>query len=115
MENALTLTEFKENLRYLINNNKVRTDRGESPIAIGAEGACGIGKTEAIKQVAEELGYGYIRLNLSELEEVSDLIGFPIKEYKTVDNKWLPADVITKCCDRLEFTGEVRMSYATPS
>lgn len=65
-------------------------------------------------QICNELNYGCIRLNLAELEEVSDLTGFPIKEYKTKDNKWIPADLVSKFCDEDLFTGESRMSYAAP-
>ena len=68
-----------------------------------------------LKALADELGYGYIRLNLAELEEVSDLTGFPIKEYKTKDGNWIPADLVSKFCDESLYTGETRMGYATPS
>lgn len=114
MENTITLGEFKNLLKYLIDNNRVRYEMGCTPIAIGIEGPAGIGKTESIKQVAEELDYGYIRLNLAELEEISDLTGFPVKEYKTIDGKWIASDIIN-CCNGLEFTGEMRMSYAKPA
>ena len=87
---------------------------GGRPIALGIEGSAGLGKTSVLEQIAEELGYGYIRLNLAELEEVSDLTGFPIKEYKTKDDTWIPADLVHKYCDEGYFTGEARMSYAAP-
>lgn len=115
MNNTITLNEFKENLKYLIGNNKRLVENGERPISIGCEGPAGLGKTESIRQVAEELGYGYVRLNLAELEEVSDLVGFPLKEYKTTDGNWIPVDLINHVKDYIEFTGESRMSYAAPS
>ena len=115
MENTITLGEFKELFKYLIDNNKRLIERGLKPISIGIEGAAGIGKTMTLQALAEELGYGYIRLNLAELEEVSDLTGFPIKEYRTKDDKWIPADLVTKFCDETLFTGETRMGYAAPS
>lgn len=115
MENTITLGEFKELFKYLIDNNKRLIERGLKPISIGIEGAAGIGKTMTLQALAEELGYGYIRLNLAELEEVSDLTGFPIKEYRTKDDKWIAADLVTKYCDETLFTGETRMGYAAPS
>lgn len=112
--NQITLDEFKDTIKYLIKNNKALVDAGDKPIAFGIEGSAGLGKTSMLEQIAEELNYGYIRLNLAELEEVSDLTGFPIKEYKTKDNTWIPADLVHKYCDEGYFTGESRMSYATP-
>lgn len=114
MENSITLSEFKHILKYLINNNKSLIERGESPIAIGIEGEAGLGKTATLTQVCDELNYGCIRLNLAELEEVSDLTGFPIKEYKTKTGEWVPADLVSKFCDEDIFTNESRMSYAAP-
>ena len=112
--NQLTLDESKEIFKYLIKNNEALVAAGGRPIALGIEGSAGLGKTSVLEQIAEELGYGYIRLNLAELEEVSDLTGFPIKEYKTKDNTWIPADLVHKYCDEGYFTGEARMSYAAP-
>lgn len=113
--NQLTLDEFRENLKYLIMNNRALEDRGVSPIAIGIEGEAGLGKSAILKQVAEELGMSFTRINLAELEEVSDLTGFPIKEFQTSDGEWIPADLVGKYCDPEKFTGRHRMSYATPS
>ena len=112
--NQLTLDESTEILKYLIKNNEALVAAGGRPIALGIEGSAGLGKTSVLEQIAEELGYGYIRLNLAELEEVSDLTGFPIKEYKTKDDTWIPADLVHKYCDEGYFTGEARMSYAAP-
>lgn len=114
MNNQITLDEFKDILKYLIKNNKNMIESGKSPIAVGIEGEAGLGKTSILMDVCNELNYGCIRLNLAELEEVSDLTGFPIKEYRTKDNKWIPADLVHKFCDEDYFTGESRMSYATP-
>lgn len=114
MDNQITLDEFKDILKYLIKNNKNMIESGKSPIAVGIEGEAGLGKTSILMDVCNELNYGCIRLNLAELEEVSDLTGFPIKEYRTKDNKWIPADLVHKFCDEDYFTGESRMSYATP-
>ena len=111
----ITLDEWAETIKYLIKNNKSLVDSGDKPIAFGIEGSAGLGKTSMIEQIANELNYGYIRLNLAELEEVSDLTGFPIKEYETKDGKWIPADLVHKYCDEDYFTGESRMGYAAPS
>lgn len=114
MENTLTLDEFRDICKYLIKNNKQLIEKGGRPIAIGIEGEAGLGKTSILMQICDELNYGCIRLNLAELEEVSDLTGFPIKEYKTNDGEWVPADLVHKFCDEKVFTNESRMSYAAP-
>jgi len=114
MNNTVTLDEFKDILKYLIKNNRDMEDRGESPIAVGIEGEAGLGKSAILKQIAEELNMSYTRINLAELEEVSDLTGFPIKEFQTSDGEWIPADLVGKYCDPDKFTGKSRMSYATP-
>ena len=117
--NNITLDEFKDIFKYLINNNKRLVEEGKYPIAIGIEGAAGLGKSTVLKDLAEEMGMTYAQINLSELEETSDLCGFPIKEYQINcdgDIKWVPADLLPSCnCSEYEFTGQTRMAYATPS
>ena len=121
--NEMTLNEFKEVFSYLLDNNKQLEDKGLRPIAVGLEGEAGTGKTSIVMQLAEEKGMTLCKLNLSQLEEVGDLTGFPIKEYEVAwmengqikDKRWLP-EVQTKNLDiRLKLTGKVRMSYAPPA
>ena len=117
--NNITLDEFKDIFKYLITNNKRLVDEGKNPIAIGIEGEAGVGKTTVLQDLAKELGMTCVKLSLSELEEVSDMTGFPIKEYyvECDGNKvWMPADLLSNYgCGELKFSGETRMSYATPS
>lgn len=42
--NEMTISEFTDVLNYLLDNNKELEEKGLSPIAIGIEGAAGIGK-----------------------------------------------------------------------
>lgn len=42
--NNITLDEFKDIFKYLIINNKRLVEDGKYPIAIGIEGAAGLGK-----------------------------------------------------------------------
>ena len=126
--NEITLKEFGEIFKYIISNNRQLMADGKSPITIAAEGPCGIGKTTKIIELAKEMGMSFVKINLSELEEISDLVGFPIKEYKikqldhtskTMIEKWVAADLLAiysqMPCDEYEFTGESRMGYATPA
>ena len=121
--NEMTLNEFKEVFSYLLDNNKQLEDKGLRPIAVGLEGEAGTGKTSIVMQLAEEKGMTLCKLNLSQLEEVGDLTGFPIKEYEVAwmengqikDRRWMP-EIQTKNLDiRLKLTGKVRMPYAPPA
>ena len=82
MQNEITLEDFKTVLGYLINNNRRLVDDGKFPISVGICGEAGVGKTTMIKDFANENKMTFIKLNISELEEIGDLTGFPIKEYK---------------------------------
>ena len=125
--NTITLDEFKDIFNYLLDNNKRLVDEGKNPTAVGILGDAGLGKTSLIQQIAEERGATFVKLNLSELEEVSDLTGFPIKEYKLrVKNSegklvdtWVAHDLLDlylrSACEDFELTDQVRMSYATPA
>lgn len=118
--NEITLKEFAQIFKFIIENNKTLEDAGRHPISVAAEGACGLGKTTAIQELADEIGATFVKINLSELEEVSDLTGFPIKEYEVEvegERKWVPADLVNMytCDSNASFTGNSRMGYATPA
>ena len=70
----------------------------------------------------------FVKLNLGELEEVGDLTGFPVKEFKINEldenrnvtaTNWVAHDLLstyfTKPCETYEITDESRMGYATPA
>ena len=104
--NTITLDEFKEICNYLLDNNKRLMDEGKKPTAICLEGEAGIGKTETV---------------------MADLLGFPLKEYKLkvkqengeFKEEWVAHDLLDlylrSACEDFQLTGDVRMSYATPS
>ena len=84
----MNIEEIKSTLNYLLDNNLDLVEQGLDKIAINIVGEAGIGKTSIIKQMAEERGAGYKRLNLSELEEIGDIVGIPQKEFlMTKDNE----------------------------
>ena len=82
--NSINLEEFTEIFGYLINNNKRLQDEGKKTSSVGLEGPAGIGKTAIVEQIAKERGMTFIKLNLSQLEEIGDLIGFPLKQFKII-------------------------------
>ena len=118
--NEITLKEFAQIFKFIIENNRTLEDAGRHPISVAAEGACGLGKTTAIQELADEIGATFVKINLSELEEVSDLTGFPIKEYEVEiegEKRWIPSDLVGMytCDSNASFTGNSRMGYATPA
>lgn len=121
--NEMILSEFTEVFNYLLDNNKQLEEQGLTPIAIGIEGAAGIGKTSLIQQVAEKRGMTLCKLNLSQLEEVGDLVGFPQKEVLlqwkskdgTIKTKWWPENLLSKVPPNVTVTSNTRMGYAVPS
>lgn len=119
--NEITLNEFKEIFKFIIANNRRLEDEGKKTTACSASGNAGLGKTAVVRQIAEELGMTCVVVRLSQIDEASDLVGFPIKEYEVIDEKgeqqWLSNDIIqtlTNCRD-YTFTGKSRMGYAPPA
>lgn len=114
----LTLGEFSSILGYLIDNNHRLIDTGDTPISVCIEGEAGLGKTAVVQQVAESKGMSFVKINLAQIEEPAELVGFPFKEYKIIVNgeeKWVSADLLQNMnCDYLT-TNDSRMSYAVPS
>lgn len=77
----MKIEEAKKMINYLLDNNLDLVKNGQYKIAIGLEGAPGIGKTAIVKELAEERGAKFVRVELSSMEEIGDLIGIPIKEF----------------------------------
>ena len=121
--NEMTIGEFTNVFNYLLDNNMEICDEGGSPIAICIEGAAGIGKTSLVKQVADERNMTTCTLNLSQLEEVGDLVGFPQKEvmlqYKTKEGNtktvWWPESNLSRVPANVTVTNNTRMGYAPPA
>ena len=78
----LNIDELKGFMGHIISNNQYIQANGKVPVAVNVEGDAGLGKTSSIKQLAKEHNMDVIFLNLAEFEELGDLIGFPVKEFK---------------------------------
>lgn len=70
--NSINLEEFKEIFNYLVKNNQRLASEGKKTSTISITGDCGIGKTETVRQIALENGMTFVKLNLSQLEEIGD-------------------------------------------
>lgn len=118
MTTELTLGEFTKNLDYLIDNNRRLVDGGDTPISVCLEGEAGLGKTAIVQQLAEAKGMTFVKINLAQLEEPAELVGFPYKEYKVIidgNEQWVPADMLKAMNSGFTITKESRMSYAVPA
>lgn len=80
--NTISMSQVKNLINYTIDNNQKLEDESKTAIAIGIEANAGIGKTSIIKQIAEERGMGFTKVDLHMLDEAGDLIGFPMTEYE---------------------------------
>ena len=123
MDNSINLERFKTICKYLISNNKRLEEEGKKTTAICIESRAGIGKTSVIEQIAQEEGMNFVKLNLSQLEEVGDLIGVPVKEYAVVKGegenkkgKWVTEESLNQYVQAgYKIVNKPRMTYATPS
>lgn len=118
----LNIEEIKSTLTYIINNNKVLKENGKKTTAVELKGESGIGKTSIIIQLAQSMGMDCVKLNLAQMEELGDLIGYPIKEYEIFKsdngNKecvWIAKDLLDSYIKSgYSATGNSRMNYSKP-
>jgi hypothetical protein len=115
---ALNANELKQFLNHIIENNRFIQSQGKTPVSVEVIGESGIGKTSAIIQLAKELKLNFFKLNLSQIEEIGDLVGFPIRQFEVTDSKetiWVDENAYDEYL-RLKYkpTGQNRMSYCAP-
>lgn len=68
----LNTKELKDFMHHMINNNREIQSKGLVPVAINIVGDHGLGKTTVIQQLAMEEGLDFVKLNLGQLDEISD-------------------------------------------
>lgn len=78
----LNIDELKGFLNHIINNNKFLQENNKMPVAIEVMGESGIGKTSTIIQCAKENNLNFVKLNLAQIEELGDLVGFPVRQFQ---------------------------------
>lgn len=118
----LNSCELKDFIKHVINNNRFIQAQGKVPTALNVVGNAGLGKTTVVSNLAKEEGMQFVKINLAMIEELSDLIGFPVKEFQigkdTTDGlktKWvteMEAELAVKAGFKL--TGARRTAYCAP-
>jgi len=114
----LNVDELKSFIKHMVSNNQIIQKDGKVPVAINIEGDAGLGKTSAIMQLGKELNMQVVKLNLSQLEELGDLVGFPVKEFEIQNaegqTRWINESQISAASAKGYKVIAKRMSHAAP-
>ena len=78
----LNIDELEGFVDHIITNNRHLQSQGKKPVAIEVVGESGIGKTTSIMDMTARHGLDFVKLNLAQIEELGDLVGFPIKQFQ---------------------------------
>ena len=115
---SLNVNELKDFLKHIIDNNRYLQENNKPMVSTEVIGDSGIGKTSSIVQLADELGLNFVKLNLAQIEEIGDLVGFPIRQFEMKDKKlteWVDENSVEDYRKKgFESTGMNRMSYCPP-
>jgi len=106
-------------LKDLTESNDKIIAKGGVPVSISLVGTHGIGKTTICRELATDLGRGYYKLNLAQLTEPSELIGFYSKEYELKDETgttiWVTENLIPEYSSKgWNYTGGVKTRPCPP-
>ena len=83
----LNIDEAKDFVNHIINNNRFLQQQGKLPVATEIVGESGIGKTSTIVDLAKENKLKFVKLNLAQIEELGDLVGFPVRQFQMYKEK----------------------------
>lgn len=106
------------------NNDKLQED-GLKACAVEIIGHAGLGKTSLVEQIGLKLKKKVVKINLGQLDELGDLVGFPMKEYEICistnvttgekECKWVTEiEAKNHLFKEGKLTGDTRMGYALP-
>ena len=119
----LDSNELKAFLGHMISNNRHIQAQGKNPVSVEIIGESGLGKTSSVIQLAQESGLNFVKLNLAQIEELGDLVGFPIRQFKLTKEsesgiklqQWVDEHAVEEYTRQgYRFTGQKRMSYCPP-
>ena len=114
----LNAEELKDFIKHMVKNNQHIQSQGKVPVAVNIEGDAGLGKTSTILQLGKELGMDVVKLNLSQIEELGDLVGFPVKEFLVRNQegkqRWITEAQVSGALKAGYTVADKRMSHAAP-
>lgn len=91
--------EVESFLKHLIDTNERAEDSGRPKTPVCIWGQHGIGKTQLVEQVAQELGYKWAYIAPAQFEEMGDLIGMPRiadQEHGVATTDFVPPDWVPR-------------------
>ena len=86
----LNVTELKGFVNHIITNNRYLQSNNKSPVSVEVVGESGIGKTSTIVELATDNKLKFVKLNLAQIEELGDLVGFPVRQFQMYKEKTIP-------------------------
>ena len=89
----LNIDELKGFVNHIIKNNRFLQENGKNPVAVEVVGESGIGKTSAVLDLAKENELDFVKLNLAQIEELGDLVGFPVRQFQMFKEKQIPKKI----------------------
>ena len=117
-QSQITIKDLKSFLNHIVSNNRQLQEEGKTPVAVEVVGDSGIGKTSSIIQLAQELDLNFVKLNLAQIEELGDLVGFPIRQFEMIKGdevKMVDENHISEYKELgYKSTGKNQMSYCPP-
>ena len=100
----LNVTELKGFVNHIITNNRYLQAEGKNSVSVEVVGESGIGKTSTIVELAQDNNLKFVKLNLAQIEELGDLVGFPVRQFQMYKEK----TVTPKKIDDLTYTAAQR-------
>ena len=79
---SLNIDELKGFIGHIIENNRFLQGQNKPPVSIEVVGESGIGKTSTVVEIAKEHKLNFVKLNLAQIEELGDLVGFPVRQFQ---------------------------------
>ena len=79
---SLDSGEMGKFLQHIIKNNRHIQAQGKKPVATEIIGEAGLGKTTVVMDVAKKHNLECVKLNLAQIEELGDLVGFPVRQFE---------------------------------
>lgn len=105
----LNIDDLKGFVNHIINNNRFLQAQGKPPVAIEVMGESGIGKTSTVVELAKEHNLNFVKLNLAQIEELGDLVGFPVRQFQMYKEQ----AVSTNSQDTINYTAAQRAAAST--
>ena len=83
----LNIDELKGFVNHIIKNNNFLQENEKNSVSVEVVGESGIGKTSTIVELAKENNLAFVKLNLAQIEELGDLVGFPVRQFQMYKEK----------------------------